>query len=737
MSSPAGLAEQTGTEIVLDIDGMTCASCANRIEKRLNKVGGVVASVNYATEQAVVNTSGSVTISDLVAIVEAAGYGAHEATPEAPAVDHAEVLRPRMVLAFALAVPAVAVSMVPALQFPGWQWVLLVLTAVIVFWCGRSFHAATWNNLRHGTTTMDTLVSMGTLAAFGWSVVAMVFGTAGHIGMTHEFTLDLSHVDPMSNIYFEAAAAIIAFLLLGRWIEARSKREAGAAVRALMAVGAKEAVVLRDGAEVTVPTDRLAVGDLLVVRPGGKVPADGEVVEGRSAVDASIITGESLPVEVEAGSRVVGGSLNTTGRLLVRATAVGARTQLAQIAKLVEEAQTSKSNAQRLADKVTSWFVPAVIGVAVVTFLLHWLLGSGLTFALTAGIAVLIIACPCALGLATPSALLVGTGRGAQLGTIIRGAQSLEKASRIDTIMLDKTGTLTTGHMGVLAIEPADGVAEAELLAVAGAVEAGSEHPIARAVVERAAGVDVEATATDFHAVAGRGVEAVVTLAEGEAQLARVGSSALVVGAPASDGGVVGSEVLVELGGRYLGRIVVGDELKPNAADAVVKLAALGLRPVLLTGDNRAAAEAVAAKVGILDVRAGVLPQGKAQAIADLQASGRNVAMVGDGVNDAAALATADLGIAMGKGTDAAIAASDITLMRDDLMSVVDAVWLSRATDRTIKSNLVWAFLYNVAAIPIAAIGLLTPMIAGAAMAFSSVFVVLNSLRLKGFRATR
>ncbi len=736
MSSPVGLAEEAGTEIVLDIEGMTCASCANRIEKRLNKVGGVVASVNYATEKAVVQAPRFVTVADLVAAVEAAGYGAHEATPEAPAVDHADVLRPRVLLAFALAVPVVAVSMVPALQFPGWQWVLLLLTAVIVFWCGRAFHVATWNNLRHGTTTMDTLVSMGTLAAFGWSVVAMLFGTAGHIGMRHEFTLDLSHVDPMSNIYFEAAAAIIAFLLLGRWIEARSKREAGAAVRALMAVGAKEAVVLRDGAEVTVPADRLAVGDLLVVRPGGKVPADGEVVEGRSAVDASIITGESLPVEVEAGSRVVGGSLNTTGLLVVRATAVGARTQLAQIAKLVEEAQTSKSNAQRIADKVTSWFVPAVIGTAAVTFLLHWLLGSGLTFALTAGIAVLIIACPCALGLATPSALLVGTGRGAQLGTIIRGAQSLEKANRIDTIVLDKTGTLTTGHMGVLAIEPADGVEEAELLAVAAAVEAGSEHPIARAVVERAAGIDVAATAADFHAVAGRGVEALVTVAGRGAELARVGSSSLVTGAPASDGGVVGSEVLVELGGRYLGRIVVGDELKPNAADAVAKLAALGLRPVLLTGDNQAAAEAVAAKVGILDVRAGVLPQGKAKAIADLQASGRNVAMVGDGVNDAAALATADLGIAMGKGTDAAIAASDITLMRDDLMSVVDAVRLSRATDRTIKSNLVWAFVYNVAAIPIAALGLLTPMIAGAAMAFSSVFVVVNSLRLKGFRAT-
>ncbi|MCC2594677.1 heavy metal translocating P-type ATPase [Tessaracoccus sp. OS52] len=714
---------------------MTCASCANRIEKKLNKVEGVTATVNYATEKAAVRAPKGMTAEELVEVVKAAGYGARPTAPDVPRSDRADVLRPRVVLAFALGIPVVAVSMVTALQFPGWQWVALLLTAVIVFWCGRSFHAATWNNLRHGSTTMDTLVSMGTLAAFGWSLVAMVFGSAGMIGMRHEFSLSLGNADPMSQVYFEAAAAIIAFLLLGRYIEARSKKEAGAAVRALMEVGAKQATVLTDGVESTIPVGELAVGDLVVVRPGEKVSADGEVVEGNSAVDASIITGESLPVEVAPGTRVVGGSLNTTGRLVIRAEAVGSRTQLAQIARLVEEAQTGKSNAQRIADKVTAWFVPVVIGISAATFLVHLLLGNGVTFALTAAIAVLIIACPCALGLATPSALLVGTGRGAQLGTIIRGAQSLEKASKIDTIVLDKTGTLTTGHMAVLAVEPTDGVDAKQLLAVAAAVEAGSEHPIARAVVDHAReqGADGEAEAGDFSVIAGQGVSARVRLGA-EWQDALVGNARLVDGAPAANAGVVGSEVLVSLGGKYLGRVVVGDELKPGAAAAVARLAELGLRPVLLTGDNQAAAEKVAAEAGIVDIRAGVLPQGKAQVIRDLQADGRNVAMVGDGVNDAAALASADLGIAMGKGTDAAIAASDITLMRDDLASVVDAVRLSRATDRTIKSNLVWAFAYNVAAIPIAAMGMLTPVIAGAAMAFSSVFVVLNSLRLKAFR---
>ena len=732
-----------GVAISLDIEGMTCASCANRIQKKLNKVDGVVATVNYATEKAAVQAPRGMSADDLIAVVEEAGYGARRTTPETPRADRADVLKPRMLLAFALAVPVVAVSMAPALQFPGWQWAALVLTAVIVFWCGRSFHAATWANLRHGTTTMDTLVTMGTVAAFGWSVVALFFGHAGMIGMRHEFTFALGRSDPMGNVYFEAAAAIIAFLLLGRWIEARSKKEAGAAVRALMEVGAKEAVVLRDGVEVRIPAGELSLNDHIVVRPGEKVAADGEVIEGTSAVDASIITGESMPVEVSPGSSLVGGSVNATGRLVVRATAVGSATQVAQIARLVEEAQNGKANAQRLADRVTTFFVPAVIGIAVVTFLLHWWLGSGFTFALTAGIAVLIIACPCALGLATPSALLVGTGRGAQLGTIIRGPQALEKARSITTIVLDKTGTLTTGRMSVLSVEPATTVAERELLAVAGAVEEGSEHPIAAAVVARVvdAGYRDDATASAFVGVPGKGVTAHVVLDGGEPMEVGVGSRLLMedmgvevdatAGAPSD---VIGSEVFVAGAGRFLGRIVVGDQIKPTARQAVARLRELGLEPVLLTGDNQAAAERVAAEVGIDQVRAGILPQGKADVIEALRSGGNRVAMVGDGVNDAAALASADLGIAMGAGTDAAIAASDITLMRDDLLSVVDAVRLSRATDSTIKSNLVWAFGYNVLAIPIAALGMLTPMIAGAAMAFSSVFVMLNSLRLKGFR---
>lgn len=730
-------------DVSLDIEGMTCASCANRIQKRLNKVEGVTATVNYATEKATVHGPRGMTAEDFIAVVEKAGYGARRSAPETPRTDRADVIKPRMLLAFALGIPVVAVSMVPVLQFPGWQWVALVLTAIIVFWCGRSFHAAAWANLSHGTTTMDTLVSLGTLAAFGWSVVAMIFGHAGMIGMRHEFSFALTRSDPMGNVYFEAAAAIIAFLLLGRWIEARSKKEAGAAVRALMEVGAKEAVVLRDNAEVRIPAGELALNDLVVVRPGEKVAADGEVVEGESAVDASIITGESMPVEVSPGSKLVGGSVNATGRLLVRATAVGSATQVAQIARMVEEAQTGKANAQRLADRVTTFFVPAVIGIAVLTFFVHWLAGSGFTFALTAGIAVLIIACPCALGLATPSALLVGTGRGAQLGTIIRGPQSLEKARSITIVVLDKTGTLTTGQMSVLSVEPADGANERELLAVAAAVEAGSEHPIARAVVSRADadGLTSSADASDFSSVPGKGVMAQVKLDGSDPSEVGVGSRVLMadmgVEVDATAGisaDVIGSEVFVTSHGRFLGRIVVGDQLKPTAKLAISRLKELGLTPVLLTGDNQAAAERVAAEVGISEVRAGILPQGKADAIEELQRGGQRVAMVGDGVNDAAALASADLGIAMGAGTDAAIAASDITLMRDDLLSVVDAVRLSRATDSTIKSNLVWAFGYNVLAIPVAALGMLTPMIAGAAMAFSSVFVMLNSLRLKGFR---
>lgn len=714
--------------ISLDLTGMTCASCANRIEKKLNKVDGVQATVNYATEKARVQAPKGTTAQDLIAVVEAAGYGARETTVE-PREERADVLLPRVQLAFTLAVPVIAVSMVPALQFPGWQWLALLLTTIVVFWCGRSFHRAALANVRHGATTMDTLVSLGTSVAWLWSVVAMFFGHAGAIGMTHEFTLTLGHADPMGSVYFEAAAGVVAFLLLGRWIEARSKREAGSAVRALLEVGAKEATILRDGAEVAIPAGELSLNDLIVVRPGEKVAADGVVVEGSSAVDAAVITGESLPVEVGPGSAVVGGSVNTTGRLVVKATAVGSATQVAQIARLVEEAQTGKARAQRLADRITEFFVPAVLVLSMLTFMVQLLVGAGPTFALTAGMAVLIIACPCALGLATPSALLVGTGRGAELGVIIRGAQALEKARSVQAVVLDKTGTLTTGRMSVLEVAPAEGVDEAELLAVAAAVEAGSEHPIARAVVERAG--DAPA-AERFEALPGIGARALL-----DGVPVAVGSRRLLAEQGIEVPGEVsreGSEVFVVRDGALLGRIVVGDQLKPGAAEAVAGLRDLGLRPVLLTGDSWVVAREVASQVGIEDVHAEVLPQGKAEVITGLQADGMRVAMVGDGVNDAAALATSDLGIAMGAGTDAAMAASDLTLMRDDLMGVVDAIRLSRATERTIRGNLLWAFFYNVAAIPVAALGLLTPMIAGAAMACSSVFVVLNSLRLRNFR---
>jgi len=725
--NPSGGAKNS-VAISLDLTGMTCASCANRIEKKLNKVDGVQATVNYATEKARVQAPKGTTAQDLIAVVEAAGYGARETTVE-PREERADVLLPRVQLAFTLAVPVIAVSMAPALQFPGWQWLALLLTTIVVFWCGRSFHRAALANVRHGATTMDTLVSLGTSVAWLWSVVAMFFGHAGAIGMTHEFTLTLGHADPMGSVYFEAAAGVVAFLLLGRWIEARSKREAGSAVRALLEVGAKEATILRDGAEVAIPAGELSLNDLIVVRPGEKVAADGVVVEGSSAVDAAVITGESLPVEVGPGSAVVGGSVNTTGRLVVKATAVGSATQVAQIARLVEEAQTGKARAQRLADRITEFFVPAVLVLSMLTFMVQLLVGAGPTFALTAGMAVLIIACPCALGLATPSALLVGTGRGAELGVIIRGAQALEKARSVQAVVLDKTGTLTTGRMSVLEVAPAEGVGEAELLAVAAAVEAGSEHPIARAVVERAG--DPPA-AERFEALPGIGARALldgVPVAVGSRRL--LAEQGIEVPGEASR---EGSEVFVVRGGALLGRIVVGDQLKPGAAEAVAGLRDLGLRPVLLTGDSWAVAREVASQVGIEDVHAEVLPQGKAEVITGLQADGMRVAMVGDGVNDAAALATSDLGIAMGAGTDAAMAASDLTLMRDDLMGVVDAIRLSRATERTIRGNLLWAFFYNVAAIPVAALGLLTPMIAGAAMACSSVFVVLNSLRLRGFR---
>ena len=715
--------------VQLDIDGMTCASCANRVEKKLNKVGGVMASVNYSTERATIEADGAITTQDLIEVVEKAGYGAKVPEPDAPKHDEAAKLRPRVVLAFALGIPVVVVSMVPALQFPAWQWVAMILSVIVVFWAGRSFHQATWTNLRHRAVTMDTLVTLGTFTAMAWSIYAMFFGHAGQIGMVHEFEFTLSRQDAMGFVYFEAAVAIIAFLLLGRYIEAKAKVESGRAMHELLQVGAKRARRLVGGVEQEIDVRLLKVGDEIVVRPGEKIAADGEIVEGRSAVDQSIITGESLPVEVEPGSQVVGGAVNTTGRLVVRATAVGEDSQLAHMAKLVEEAQTGKADVQRLADKVTTIFVPTVIIIAVVALVVHMLMGAGLTFALSSAIAVLIIACPCALGLATPSALMVGTGRGAQLGVIIRGPQVLERARKVSTIVFDKTGTITTGAMSVAAVEPEEGETSEVLLRAAATVESASEHPIARALEQVAEVGEL----TDFENLPGRGVKGLVdgipTYAGSPALLAELGLEV-----PTRQSDTIGSEVWVATDSRVLGRIVVADTLKHNAKEVISRLRALGLTPVLLSGDNERTARAVAAEVGIDDVRAGVSPEGKVEVIKEFQAGGAQVAMVGDGVNDAAALAQADLGIAMGSGTDAAIAAGDITLMRHDLMAAVDAVRLSRATLNKIKSNLVWAFAYNTAAIPLAALGLLTPMIAGAAMAFSSVFVVLNSLLLKFFK---
>ncbi|KRA38601.1 carbonate dehydratase [Nocardioides sp. Root614] len=750
-------------QLELGLTGMTCASCANRIERKLNKLEGVTATVNYATEKAKVTFTDGVTPEDLVAAVEQAGYGARLPQPpdagsaadgaDSPEEHALQVLRQRLVISVVLTVPVIAMAMVPALQFTNWQWLSLTLAAPVVAWGAWPFHKAAWTNLRHGTSTMDTLISLGTLAALGWSLYALFWGTAGTPGMTHPFELTIERSDGSGNIYLEAAAGVTTFILAGRYFEQRSKRRAGSALRALLTLGAKEVAVLgADGTtETSVPVEQLAVGDLFVVRPGEKIATDGVIERGTSAVDASMLTGESVPVEVSPGDTVVGATVNAGGRLVVRATRIGSDTQLAQMARLVEDAQNGKAQVQRLADRISGIFVPIVILLAAGT-LGFWLgTGNGLATAFTAAVAVLIIACPCALGLATPTALMVGTGRGAQLGILIKGPEVLESTRMVDTVVLDKTGTVTTGKMTLRDVIAADGEDASEVLRYAGALEDASEHPIARAIADAARDQhgslpEVE----DFANVEGLGVQGV--LVDGPDSTA---SHAVLVGRPqllaewsqhltpelqtaledAQSTG--GTAVAVGWDGKARGVVVVADAVKQTSATAIRELRALGLRPVLLTGDNAAVARTVAAEVGIdeVDVFADVLPADKVDVVKRLQGEGKVVAMIGDGVNDAAALAQADLGLAMGTGTDVAIEASDLTLVRGDLRVAVDAIRLSRRTLGTIKGNLFWAFAYNVAALPLAAAGLLNPMLAGAAMAFSSVFVVSNSLRLRGFRA--
>ncbi|MFI9828708.1 heavy metal translocating P-type ATPase [Streptomyces sp. NPDC051913] len=750
-TATGALSEAASSEVELAIGGMTCASCAARIEKKLNRMDGVTATVNCATEKAKVSYAGDVSVQDLIATVEKTGYTAQEPSPpeepgdDEPVDDELRTLRQRLATAALLALPVVAMAMIPALQFEYWQWLSLTLAAPVVTYAAWPFHKAAFTNARHGAATMDTLISVGTLAAFTWSVWALFFGTAGTPGMKHPFELTIARGDGAGNIYLEAAAGVTAFILAGRYFEARSKRKAGAALRALLELGAKDVTVIgSDGRERSLAVGELKVGDRFLVRPGEKIATDGTVVEGSSAVDASMLTGESVPVEVAQGDAVTGATVNAGGRLVVEATRVGADTQLARMAQLVEDAQNGKAAAQRLADRISAVFVPIVIALALGT-LGFWLgNGAGLTAAFTAAVAVLIIACPCALGLATPTALLVGTGRGAQLGILIKGPEVLESTRRVDTIVLDKTGTVTTGRMTLLAVHTTESTDAAEVLRLAGALEHASEHPIARAVADGALGkLGSLPTPEDFANVPGLGVQGIV---DGHAVL--VGRERLLsewamelpqrLARSKSEAEASGrTAIAVAWDGETRAVLEVADAVKETSAEAITRLRALGLTPVLLTGDNEAVAQAVAREVGIApeDVIAEVLPQDKVDVVKRLQSEGRSVAMVGDGVNDAAALARADLGLAMGTGTDAAIEAGDLTLVRGDLRAAADAIRLARRTLGTIRSNLFWAFAYNVAALPLAAAGLLNPMLAGAAMAFSSVFVVGNSLRLRSFKA--
>lgn len=740
--------------IELNISGMTCASCAARVEKKLNKHDGVQAQVNYATEKATITGAANTLDADaLIATVEKTGYGAElitetttpgsQAPQDAMAEAELDSLRRRLIVSAVLSVPVIALAMVPAWQFDYWGWVSLALTLPVVLWAGWPFHKATWQNLKHGSVTMDTLISLGTSSALAWSIVALVFGSAGAAGMRHGFDFTISRGDGLSHIYLEVAAGVITFILLGRYFEKRSKRSAGSALRALLDLGASEVTVLRDGKETTISIDELAVGDEFVVRDGEKIATDGVIVSGHSTIDTSMLSGESVPVEAGPDDTVAGATINVGGgKLVVRASKVGKDTQLAQMAQMVEDAQSGKASAQRLADKIAGIFVPVVIVVAVIT-LLAWLVIDGdPAAAFTAAVAVLIIACPCALGLATPTALLVGTGRGAQMGVLIKGPEVLEQSRGIDRVVLDKTGTVTTGVMELADVITAEGVDRGEVLHLAGSLEHESEHPIGRAIARAAADKHADGSlseVSDFESIRSAGVRGVVdgrTVAVGKPSLAHNND----LGAlqepfvQAQKQGHTALAVLVD--GAPAAVLTVADQVKDTSAAAIKQFQALGIETMLLTGDNQAVAETVAREVGIDHVKAEVMPEDKVAVIEDYQAQGYQVAMVGDGINDAPALAQADLGMAMGTGTDVAMESADITLVRGDLRAATDAIRLSRRTLGTIKGNLFWAFAYNTAAIPLAALGLLNPMLAGAAMALSSVFVVSNSLRLRGFQST-